>query len=175
MSETTVGEKTSSVSTSVKETIVRYVVSEKSSETAFGDLRSLAVDAQIEGIETKEDFYKFLRDGEDEFMSEYYGDDPAAVKKDGSWKYRTYLPGKYSSAKSVLGKAFDNRVAFGGIGKTEIEKLCRSAVPTLSALDTAKSKIESANTWAVKNLDGAEWEAYSAWAHEFYGKPVFGL
>lgn len=68
-----------------------------------------------------------LRFGEDAYCEENFADVEEQAKhqkgkRKGEWKYRTLLPGPYTSAKSVIGKALERGVDVRGKGKSQIQK-----------------------------------------------------
>ena len=85
-----------------------YATSTKANSYAYNDLVMAAVEISHGDRWTWE---KVCRIGEDKFMEEEFWNVPAAKKKDGSWKYRTYLDGSYTSAKSIIGTALEMGIA----------------------------------------------------------------
>jgi len=77
-----------------------------------------------------EAFDSVTRFGETKWMEKHFSDDENAKKKrSGEWKYRTYLPKAYSSAKSVVRNAIESVVLSTAevVPKTETEKRIREA------------------------------------------------
>ncbi len=96
-------------------------LSKESSGVMFGDLKGSAIGYGNDRM----GWELFIRIHEDSWMeSKNFGSE--AKKKDGTWKYRTYLPMAWSSAKSVLGNALANDIDItGDISKSEIERKLR--------------------------------------------------
>ena len=116
-------EENSEMSSNVFESIVQYAVAEESNTNAY---KSLA-DTVVQGnIHTPDMFLDFVEDGEREYMESYHADNPDAKKKDGTYKYRTYLPKAYNTGKSVLKNALECGIPImveGEIvGKSALEK-----------------------------------------------------
>lgn len=112
----------------VYESIVQYDIAKESGNQAYGKLASEAV---ANDVFTKEHWQEYCRAGEDLYMESYHKDNPDAKKKDGSWKYRSYLPAAYNTAKSVIGNALEHNIPLssGGEmkGKSALEKEIREA------------------------------------------------
>lgn len=68
-----------------------------------------------------EDFLISIKEFEDEWMTANFASDPNAKTKGGKWKYRTYLPKAYSSAKSVVSSALKLNIDIRDKGKTELQ------------------------------------------------------
>lgn len=118
-----------STESSTLESISKYAVSTMADKDAFAELRSVAEQVRKDYPGIMEQYDVFMgkcRDGEDEFMQINYGNDPDAKhtsgKRNGQWKYRTYLPKGYNTAKLELGKALEAGTAVTGLGKTAINK-----------------------------------------------------
>lgn len=119
---------------SIFNSISKYALGKRSDDDAYSELRDVAVEAQAASYLTEEVVSAFLRDadvGEAEFMTVNYGDVPEAVHqrgaRKGAWKYRSYLPRSYSTAKSALKKGLEAGQDVTDIGKTELEKKTRAA------------------------------------------------
>ena len=109
---------------------------------------------------TKQGFIDDLRPHEDRFMDERYGHLEESKKKDGSYKYRKFkyvdkhgnpcvggLPPAWSSAKSVLNRAWDENVNFiAGESKSSVEKRVKEKA-------AANKPVDSAYTQCAKTLD----------------------
>lgn len=125
------------------ETIVQFKVSDTSSKNAWGDLVTGVSNAFPLGAKRRDsDITDYLREFEDEFMESYHSSDPAAKKKNGTWKYSIYLPNAYRSAKSVICRAhnkgvyiLDNGVARG---KTAVERDIQKAAVQYVDLEIVK-------------------------------------
>jgi len=107
----------------VFESIVQYAVAEESNANAYKSLADVVVQANIH---TPDMFLDFVEDGEREYMDAYHADNEDAKKKDGTYKYRTYLPKAYNTGKSVLKNALECGIPImveGEIvGKSALEK-----------------------------------------------------
>lgn len=122
---------------SVFNSISKYAVSGKASDEAYADLRDVAVEA-FEGAVEPEDrallFADLVSPGEDEFMRVNYDANPdarhAKGKRKGQWKYRTFLPHAYNTAKSALTSGLAAGVDPTGLGKTDLEKQTKQVVTT---------------------------------------------
>lgn len=115
---------------SVLEAITMYAVA----DTATGDAYKKLFDEAKSYSWTRDDFAARLLISEHEFMEENYSDTEAAKTKSGKWKYRSYLPAAYSSAKSVILTAIERGTIPVGsadhIGKTELQRRNAAATPT---------------------------------------------
>ena len=89
---------------SILESIIQFEVSKESDAQAYN---SLGQTVASHSIIDRYILNSFCRVGETDFMEKFHHNTDGARKKDGSWKFRTYLPAAYSSAKSVLGSALD--------------------------------------------------------------------
>ena len=116
--------------TTAFESISKYAVSTMADKDAFNELRSVAEKIRLmfptNPEQQSETFQRECREGEDEFMEVNYGNDVdakhTAGKRNGQWKYRTYLPKGYNTAKLELGKALEAGTPVTGLGKTAISK-----------------------------------------------------
>lgn len=143
------------------ESIVQFAISEESSKQAYNSLALSLIQA---GVKNKEESLAYLKEGEDRYMEEFCSDVPEAKKKGGGWKYRSYLPGAYSSAKSVLSNALEAGVSLtdeeGKVkGKTALEKETKTlkgeSAPELPPFEIAISYLNKlANVW--NSLDSDE-------------------
>lgn len=110
--------------------ISKYAVSKVADKEAYADLRDVAVGAICTFPNSPDDaanvFAIECREGETEFMEVNYGSDPEAKhqtgKRTGEWKFRTFLPGSYSSSKSELVKGLQAGIDPAGLGKTALNK-----------------------------------------------------
>jgi len=113
----------SEMSSNVFESIVQYAVAVESNTNAY---KSLAMEIVQANIHTPDMFLDHVEDGEREYMESYLADDEAAKKKDGSWKYRSYLPKAYNTGKSVLKNALECGIPIMQdgevVGKSALEK-----------------------------------------------------
>lgn len=131
-------------SNEVKSIISNYEVGRIASQrleslvtTEYGRLYSLAqkllTDPKAYGLATEGDAYRMFMQitlvGETAWMEENFGSDPKAKTKVGRFKYRSYLPKAYGSAKSVIANALKVGVVdpFEHIGKTALEGRIKGA------------------------------------------------
>ena len=119
----------------VYSSISRYAVSNVADKEAYAGLRKVAQHLALRPPASAEEHFRYeCRDAEDEFMQVNYGNDPDAKhtkgKRKGQWKYRTYLPAAYSSAKSELAKALGAGIDVTDKGKTELAKARQAASKT---------------------------------------------
>jgi len=88
---------------SILESIVQFDVANESTSAAYNTLAGEA--CQCAG--GKSAWESFLLPSESEYMQRFHNIEDAKKKSTGDWKFRTYLPKAYTSAKSVLGTALD--------------------------------------------------------------------
>ena len=88
---------------SILESIVQFDVANESTSAAYNTLAGEA--CQCAG--GKSAWESFLLPSESEYMQRFHNIEDAKKKSSGDWKFRTYLPKAYTSAKSVLGTALD--------------------------------------------------------------------
>jgi len=67
-----------------------------------------------------------LKEDEDRWMEDNFGEDPKA-KHSGKgkrlgWKYRTYMPGKYWNARTLIANAIDKGINVTGKGKSSLQR-----------------------------------------------------
>ncbi len=131
------------MSESVFGSITKYAVSGKASTEAFGELRDVAVSliksagqsgVRVEPQELANDFNECCHEAEVEFMEINYANDPdaehTAGKRNGQWKFRTFLPGAYSSAKTELGKGLEAGLDVEDKAKSALTKERKAATTT---------------------------------------------
>jgi len=116
-------------SDTIFDSISGYAVAGKADDDAYNKLRDVAVasfNMSEDPDRRREDFEHICREAEDEFCEVNYAGDPKAKhtagKRKGQWKYRTLLPGAYSSARSTLAGALGDGVNPAGMGKTAVSK-----------------------------------------------------
>ena len=147
----TFGEK---VMSTLYDSIVQYAVAEESNGQAYNKILAGVVEA---GVDSKEGMLQHCMVAEDEYMEEFYGDVSDAKKKNGDWKYRTYLPAAYSTAKSVIGNALDHGVPLvvdGEYrGKTALEAAIKASKEAVLDETTAYDHALNACNIVIK-----EWE-----------------
>lgn len=140
------------------DTILKASISETAKSEVFTELRD-----NSKFFSDRESYENDLKVFEDEYMEQEFGDEPAAKKKNGEWKYRTYLPQAYTSAKAVICTAFDLGVDMfdedgDGLGKSAIQKATKEAkASTDSKSDQEKASIQANNLYhALRKLDEHE-------------------
>jgi hypothetical protein len=149
------------------DSISGYAVSGKATEDAYGRLNeSASLTYQAFRGDPDGAFATFEADcrrAEDDFMETNYAGDPNAKhdkgKRAGEWKYRSYLPGAYSTAKTELSKALQVGVDPKGLGKTEIAKQRKAKTTTPSTPIDRVNKALSQIMNAINELPQAEAEA----------------
>jgi hypothetical protein len=110
-----------------------YDIAGEVSADTWAELRKVGAEAG-----DVEDFLTYLKPFEDEFMEEYFADEPLAKKKSGAWKYRAFkdengqqvytLPKDYVSAKSVVKGCLEQGVDLHlDMGKTEAQNKIKAA------------------------------------------------
>ena len=92
-----------SIIVSILESIVQFDVANESTSAAYNTLAGEA--CQCAG--GKSAWESFLLPSESEYMQRFHNIEDAKKKSTGDWKFRTYLPKAYTSAKSVLGTALE--------------------------------------------------------------------
>jgi len=142
---------------SIFDSITNYAVSGKGADEGYRHVREVAVEVFNEFLNKDERLDAFsvkCREGEDEFMEANYLKDPnakhTAGKRKGEWKYRTYLPGSYNTAKSALNNALEAGVDPAGVGKTALEKATRKVTQVQR---TPWQLAEEAAALLLKRLD----------------------
>lgn len=130
-------------------------LSHEAGSKVFNEMRSVA--AGIKSSEPRKNFDKQLRRVEDQWMAERHSKNPDAkwakgTKRAGEWKYRTYLPGRWTSSKSVLGNALDRGVEIhDGMSKKECETANKQKKVT--SAKTEKEKFDFVMDTALKIFD----------------------
>lgn len=125
--------------------ISKYAVSTVADKEAYTDLRDVAVEALKtfpRFDDAAETFRTECEAGETEFMEINYGSDPDAKhvsgKRNGQWKFRSYLPNSYSSSKTELVKGLEAGIDPAGLGKSDLNK---QRTETTKAERTVEEKI----------------------------------
>lgn len=141
--------------TNPTEAILQFKVGEKSSENAY---KFLLLETKKLPDHTGQGFRNWLASYEKEYMDKYLPEavkwrgktyDTAALavmegadtkditynrKKNGDYKYRTFLPAAYTSAKSVICNALDNGVSlFDSNGDPRGKSALSSAIKSVSS------------------------------------------
>lgn len=116
--------------TSVYEIIQDAVIVEKGKgivkNTTVNFFSSLRTTVTENKFTSREAWEEYLKPDEDRWMEDNFGSDPDAKHKGGkvragTWKYRSYMPNPYTSAKSVLGSCLDKGIDVTGRGKSELQ------------------------------------------------------
>jgi hypothetical protein len=126
----------------ILESIVQYDIAHESTEGAYNTLVYAAVEADCY---SKDTWILYTQPAEDEYMTRFHNE-PESRKKDGTWKYRTYLPSAYSSAKSVIGSALDLNLPLIGengkpMGKSALQNAIKSAKDGTTGEKTRLDKV----------------------------------
>jgi len=139
--------------------ITNYAVAGKGATEGYRHVREAAEKINEEYFEPEQRVEAFLqkcREAEDEFMEVNYGNDPEAKhdkgKRKGEWKYRSYLPQAYNTAKSALKNALEAGVDPSGFGKTELEKETRKVT---TVKKTPDELLAAAVELVIKRFDNA--------------------
>jgi len=139
----------------ILESIVQYDIAHESTEGAYNTLVYAAVEADCY---SKDTWILYTQPAEDEYMTRFHNE-PESRKKDGTWKYRTYLPAAYSSAKSVIGSALDLNLPLLGengkpVGKSALQSSIKGAK---DGTTEEKSRVDKVNIMldSIKKL--AQW------------------
>lgn len=115
-----------------------------------------------------------LRIGEDTWCENNFYDVPEAKhtrgKLAGTWKYRTILPGPYTSAKSVLGTAIERGTAIETKGKSALQKENNSRKDDPAYLmEQFKKTIDKALNLYYQEPDSHNRSSMTAYVHEVFG------
>ena len=157
---------------SILESIVQFDVAKESDTQAYGVL----VDAARFGdsVSDKESFNFLCGLGETDYMERFHHNSEGAKKKSGEWKFRTFLPASYSSAKSVIGSALELGIPLADEngkpkGKSALQRAIKEAKDDSKEektdLEKAQGMLDSVAKLAVKCsareadalLDSVEW------------------
>lgn len=157
---------------SILESIVQFDVAKESDTQAYGVL----VDAARFGdsVSDKESFNFLCGLGETDYMERFHHNSEGAKKKSGEWKFRTFLPASYSSAKSVIGSALELGIPLAdengkSKGKSALQRAIKEAKDDSKEektdLEKAQGMLDSVAKLAVKCsasdvyalLDSVEW------------------
>lgn len=144
-------------------------MADQASNKVFGEVLQSAVGHSDRAI-----WEKVIVVYEDEYMENTQGNNPNAKFKDGRWKYRTYLPQKYNSSKSLVGCAIDEGIQFGGSeSKKDIEELRKAKKAEETPQKTNLQKAEQAwNTFKIL-YDKLDYEQQSS-MNDTVNKQLFG-
>lgn len=89
--------------TNAFEAITQFSVGERSTGDAWNKLVLSCADV----VSTKEDLNDYLLPYEEKFMETFFSEEPTAKTNSGKWKFRTFMPKAYPSAKSTIGSALE--------------------------------------------------------------------
>lgn len=157
---------------SVYESIVQYDVANESSGQAYGKLLQSAVSNLCS---SKEEFYNLCADAENHYMQDFHADNPDAKKKSGEWKFRTYLPRAYTTAKSVVGNALEHgiplQVEGEDVGKSALEKAIREKKKESEEKDWDKLAVQKSD-WLVRNWENINEDTRRSIQYEVSVLPV---
>ena len=128
----------------------------------FANLRSTVTQNNY----TEREYWEaYLKIDEDKWMEDYHGSDPDAKHpggkiRAGTWKYRTYLPNPYTSAKSIIGTCLDKGISVEGKTKKELQDAINGKVPgsTELAPDSNVNKFERSWRKCKRYFDSATLE-----------------
>ena len=99
-------------------------------------------------------FLEELKPDEDQWMQDNFGDDPKAKHsgkgKRSGWKYRTYMPGKYWNARTVIANAIDKGIDVTGKGKSQLQNEVSGKVPSDSSTETASTNMDKFKKSVIK-------------------------
>lgn len=115
------------------DSITKYAVAGHATDNAYNDLRDVAAEVHSEygDIDNRcGAFEERCRIGENDFMdANYHGVEEArhkTGKRKGEYKFRTYLPRSYCTAKSAINKAMGAGIDPAGVGKSALEKATKA-------------------------------------------------
>ena len=95
-----------------------------------------------------------LKEDEDRWMEDNFGDDPKAKHsgrgKRSGWKYRTYMPGKYWNARTVIANAIDKGIDVTGKGKSQLQNEVSGKVPSDSSTETTSTNLDKFKKGIIK-------------------------
>lgn len=145
---------------SLFDAISGYAVAGKAKEGAYATLRAQAIHSREAYPSDPERaalyFETECRAAETDFMVVNYSNEPKAIHDKngkgytkGDWKYRTYLPQGYNSAKSSLAAAIRADLDPAGVGKNELDAKRREKTSTPRK---PADRIESALTTIINAL-----------------------
>ena len=154
---------------SILESIVQFDVAKESDTQAYGVL----IDAARFGdsVSDKESFNYLCKLGETDYMERFHHNTEGAKKKSGEWKFRTFLPPAYSSAKSVIGTALELHIPlvdenYNNMGKSALQRAIKEAKKeTKTELEKAQGMLDYVAKVAAKCnsreldalLDSVDW------------------
>lgn len=89
----------------------QHALADEAGSNVFGDLAGSATSATV-----RKEWEESIRPFEDQYMNEQVTA-PDKIKKNGEYKYRTFLPKAWSSAKSVVGQAIEYGIVLNADSK----------------------------------------------------------
>jgi hypothetical protein len=148
-----------------------YGIVKNSEEQCYNKLRSIQ---EQNKFVYGSSFLEVLKEDEDRWMEDNFGEDPKAKHsgkgKRSGWKYRTYMPGKYWNARTVIANAIDKHIDVTGKGKSQLQNEVSGKTPkddsstetTSSNMDKFKKSIIKANTY-YRSMTPEEKEDIAIW------------
>jgi hypothetical protein len=122
-----------------------------SEEQCYNKLRSIQ---EQNHYPTSEHYLDSLREDEGQWMEDNFGDDPKAkhsgLGKRSGWKYRTYMPGKYWNARTIIAKAIDKGIDVTGKGKTQLQNEISGKVSSDSSTETTSTNLDKFKKCVLK-------------------------
>ena len=125
-----------------------------SEEQCYNKLRSIQ---EQNNYASSASYLDYLKVDEDRWMEDNFGDDPKAKHsgkgKRSGWKYRTYMPGKYWNARTVIANAIDKGIDVTGKGKSQLQNEVSGKVDSTDTdtkstnLDKFKKSVIKINTY----------------------------
>jgi hypothetical protein len=132
----------------IESIIDTYATAEKADTFAYNDLVTAATQLSFGD---KIVWELECRKGEDIYMEKEFHNIPEAKKKNGTWKYRTYLNGSYTSAKSIIGTALELGIPITDTsGEHAIPKGKTALQNEIKAAKGADSENEKSNRDKIK-------------------------
>lgn len=153
---------------STLDSINKYAVGSKANEEAYADLRATASACYVADHSYSEGpaqdlFTEATNAAEIEFMDLNYSNDPDAVHtkgaRKGTYKFRTYLPRAYSTARSTLSKALGAGIDPSDMGKTALEKKYKELTATTKSPETLVQEALATLLNRIDQLPAADREA----------------
>ena len=122
-----------------------------SEEQCYNKLRSI----QEQNNYPNSSYYlDYLLTDENRWMYDNFGDDPKAKHsgrgKRSGWKYRTYMPGKYWNARTVIANAIDKGIDVTGKGKSQLQNEVSGKVPSDSSTETTSTNLDKFKKGIIK-------------------------
>ena len=161
----------------IYDAIVEASIATSAESSVYEALRDSAIGLQVD------DWIAVLRIDEYNWMNDKFGDEPDSrkweVEKNGKtrmvngqkgidsafnkgwaltgnseFKYRSYLPNPYTSAKTVVKKALEHGIDVTGLGKSELTKLTKEEASKTTEPPSAWEKVQKAMRFIDSNKQG---------------------